>query len=700
MAEAPEGYVHVTKSGKTMQKRGGKWVEIVDIPQEVEPYKPKAFEPEQPGWDARIGRGFADTIQGVAQLGTRLTPDAIGQYVDPAILGASNFLTGGNATNTADFEREKNAELAIFEQGNKAAQDNFLGIDPYRLVGNVASTAPLAAATPATLGGAAALGAGAAATQYTPAEDTTDFLFGKAGQVGAGAAGGAAGYGIAQLIGKAAPPVYRLLSQNSPSSANKIQAELLAALRKQGLGPDDLDGETLSRFLNDAANQMDQYGDLDADALLRAARFQRLGLVDDARPTRAQITRDPTAWTEESNAAKLLNQKGMPNPIQERQRAIDQVLFDRIDDVRGIGAPSDDVGSSVIDTVQSIGQKTQQQVSAAYRAAENAPGAGQTIAAPERFVNDLVETYSTFDETIPPGVRKQLLSFTDGGNSLTVDNVSKFWRTINAQGMPGGSEGAALNQLRYATRAAIDRTARSGGENAKALREASLAAARRFGWIRGPANRPTRLIQDVIDGKVDSKAMANRLLNSSPEQMDHLRRFLTDFAPEGVDGRTAWEQVRRHVSQNLAGKMTGGMDERSWINFNGRNFAKAWRDLGPRRNILFNAEEFQLIDDLSRAVLDIQAVPRGATVNFSNTTPALFNILSRMNQVPGLRYLASTVSGALRFGDDFLEGVDASRAAQRAVSPILAPRGQQATTKAVAPYAVDTAAMLLNEAGR
>lgn len=34
MAEAPDGYIHRTSSGKTYQKRGGQWVNIVDVPRQ------------------------------------------------------------------------------------------------------------------------------------------------------------------------------------------------------------------------------------------------------------------------------------------------------------------------------------------------------------------------------------------------------------------------------------------------------------------------------------------------------------------------------------------------------------------------------------------------------------------------------------------------------------------------------------------
>jgi hypothetical protein len=79
--------------------------------------------------------------------------------------------------------------------------------------------------------------------------------------------------------------------------------------------------------------------------------------------------------------------------------------------------------------------------------------------------------------------------------------------------------------------------------------------------------------------------------------------------------------------------------------------------------------------------MDMNRVPRGAAVNFSNTTPALFNVLSRMNSIPILRYPAQMLTGALRIGDGFLEGVQAQQAAQKALSPFK-PGASQAVTEA------------------
>lgn len=620
-------------------------------------------EMPQPSVTARMGRGMMDVAQGVKQAAFR----------------AADAVTGNEAAPM--YEAGVNRELAQYEAGQGQ------GFDGARAAGGIAALAPAMLVPPgrgvasnAAIG--AAVGAGSGGALYTDTSEQ-DFLTGKAIQTGIGAIGGAAAPAAVSMGLRAATSMWAGLSNAAKavlaripgSSRDEILSTLNQAMQSVGVSMPSLSAEVQAVLMRDVVDSIRATGTFDAQALARRARMEGQGY----EPMTGQVTRDPHQYAFEANIAKV---EGVGQDVMDRYRFQNEKAMgdaEALETAVGGGRASAtdfQAGEQVQAAARRISSETQEKVSRAYNAARNTEGFGSEVPA-ERLRAELTEVYDVFEDVLPAPVARRVEELVDADRTPTVEQVNQALQLVNRRlgNSSAADQRAALGGTARALSRALDDFAEEGdSEAARAIREASRLAARRFGLLRGPRGNETTVVEGLLDGnaRVD-RFVQNRVINGNPSDLDHLRRFLTvgtDEFPPTQQGRDAWNAIRSAVIRNAneaAGVgRTGGAEANE---FNARAYSRFLRNLGAdRRAMLFTQEENAVIDMFDATMTDLFTVPPRSPVNYSNTTPLLANLFLRMSNVPVLGDMATVVVGLGRVGKEALEEAQQQAGAAGALS--------------------------------
>lgn len=348
--------------------------------------------PEVPSLAVKMGRGMYDVGQGLKQLYLMAT--------DPE--GAKKY--------TSDV----NAEIGRYEAGRAAGGQS--GMDFGRIAGAAVPgllAAPLGmpASVAGRLGVGALMGAGQGAAEFNP-EGT---FGGKALQTGAGAAGGLAGGAVLEAGAKVAAPIVSKVAQGSRAIFNRAtgattdDAARSAVVEQVGQDAwNAMDAARQDALVVNAKRVLGSGRSLDANAMARKADIEAIG----AKPTEAQITRDPSQYYWEQETAKL---RGPGDPLQQSFIEQNRVLMNQLPGMKPAGASGDAYATSegLRSGVQSFAKQSQADVSKAYTAAQEAEGRGDFINHKPFFdsVDQLLETHA---DVIPPPVAQRLAELRQG----------------------------------------------------------------------------------------------------------------------------------------------------------------------------------------------------------------------------------------------------------------------------------------------
>ena len=199
----------------------------------------------------------------------------------------------------------------------------------------------------------------------------------------------------------------------------------------------------------------------------------------------------------------------------------------------------------------------------------------------------------------------------------------------------------------------------SGDEGAVQAWNAAIRARADFGAKWESGNILEKLTETVGQGqarqlKVAPEAASNVVFGGTsngfltqPEAVRVMRNLQQNLPPE------QWNAIREEaflrIAQNAEGAYQGA--ERS---FSGVNLIKSWQNFQTKNpalaRLMFNDEERRLIGQFTRVAADVTGKVRGGD-NFSNTTPAMANIVQRLPflnrtlqlvvQMPGVRSLVN-----------------------------------------------------------
>lgn len=611
-----------------------------------EPYKMKPFVPSEPGFVAKMGRGISDITQGVEQIGRRVF---------------------GDDQDTAQWEAQKNAELQMYEQGAGP------GFDGGRMLGNIVATAPLAlipggAAAGVTTRVAAGAGAGALGSGATYVDTSQgDYTSQKAiqGTIGAvtGGVAGAVMPAVARGVGQVAQRLRGIAARLNLSSADDVVVTITRQAADSGIDLASLPDQVRQSFVDEAINQLDATGRLDMASLARRAQLERFGFTGDRAGTVGQITQDPTQWRQEF-ALKQMNEVGQP--LTDRFRAQNARIHEVAGELADSISPARDtqaIGLNAREVAQDVVDRSQNRVSAAYRAARNSPGVGDLVADAEGMRGRLTEVYDAYADSIPSNIKTRIERLVDGAKAPTVENLDEAIRLINKRRkFANPAEQAAVGELRSVLVRQLDRTAREGGEAAEGLRRAARLAARRFGFIRGDINQPSKIIE-ILDGGGRADNLVDRLMTGNVDDLDHLRRFFTEFDQEAFPRipaeqmRDTWNQIRGGVLRKINDAADVGtrhspaqdlLKPNAWFD--------KWHNLGEtRQRIFFSDQERETISaaiDVGRLLI---SEPPHTVANRSGTGGMMHMLKARtmqaLQRIPGIGAFANGFAGFIEAGE-------------------------------------------------
>ena len=537
----------------------------------------------EPNTLERIGRGAVDVRDGIQQMWLQLTqPDK-----------------------ARAFQEEKDRELAIYEHN---AGDGF---DFGRLGGQALAASPLMlAGAPAGLIGrtmaGGAEGAASAGSLYTKEGES------RLGNAQAGMIGGAlippALVGARKLGGKVASEASRLggLASAQVNLPNKIKL----ALSGVGIDISELSAQAQQNLMEAAQKQLSNTGILDPDSLKRKLDAESLGFVGDSGPTTSQITRSPRQWSEERNLSKL-DEAGAQ--LSGRYRNQD-LRFDELKNEVVGNIPDEDpwnAGESVFTAVKDKWKESQKSVGALYKDIREKFGNVRGVE-PISLNNALFDLEDdVFMDPIVESVRRRLGKY--GDEALTVRQSEELRKHIASL----GDQSPQMQRARGIIIDALDDDVVDGvGDDF--FKEARSAARARF------KDFETKLTKGIVEGKVAPDQLYSHVLRANAADLEGLKSNLSNSG--------AWDRMRQQVVTGLWAKAAPqGLDSR----FSGAAYNKELKKLGEKRlSILFEPDELAQIKKIAEVSKNMTYEPPYSSVNYSNTTPALINLMQKSRIAP------------------------------------------------------------------
>lgn len=635
------------------------------------PQAPGVGAPEAPPLLARIGHGASNITSGLQQL---------------------YYMATGDDAKLKQLTDQRNDEEALYQKGRGPNA----GIDWASMLGEAGMMAPAAlvsapASVPGRLALAGGIGAAQGASEFAP-EGT---VAGKAKNTAIGAVAGPVAQGATELAAPVVGKVVQKVAQGATAAKNLATGatsnQAAQSAVSKAIGQDTwnaLDAATQDALTSRAQSILARGRELDPEALLRQADINAVG----AKGTTGAITRDPSQWYWEQEAAKLRGPNGdVGAPLVQRFQEDNQALMAQLPGMRPTNAPSGyDAAEAAREAVQGFSKQSQKDVASLYDAA-GAQGADVPFdgASFMEKVRPIVETY---EDKISGPVMKRLREFDAGlqmdtqgsvadgttARAFTVDEATKLYKLINDSmgGEPGGV-GRAANALK----AALMDVGTSGPATQPAMgafQQATNAARQRFqtleprtiATLNDTNEAPVNFIEQMITGK-------------KPGEIAALRDVVQKQQPD------AWNGVKATTLDWLQRKATLNDPEGK---FSGKRFGDALDQIGQARlQEIFEPAELAQLGTIKRASYALTREPPYAAVNHSNSGSTFANLVNNRLVSPAavmashaVPVLGPMALGALATGREVMQDAARASAAKAAASPGLS---------AIAPTRVDPRAV-------
>jgi hypothetical protein len=520
------------------------------------------------------------------------------------------------------------AGVGPFSAAGSLAQKS---VDPLvRAIGSALKSAP--GAQLASAAGAGTAGQGAAEAGANP------YLSMLAAVLGGGA-GGLGGYGASKVVKAAGreffPSALEAVAPGSvPTAAPKAAAPAVEATAGSSpLPPSPAAAATLAQ--RTAANLTKAPG-ANPQAAARAADFGSLGMEG----TLGQVSRDPALFAQEQNL------RGTPtgSPLLYKFNGQNKQLGNALESVGGSGGTDYQAGKVIMPALQDLDNSMRQQVSAAYKAAEQSSGKSLNVPL-QGVAQDYAAVMHNFGDKVPSGVRNnfEALGLTSGSQKkvFTIDDAENLLKNLNANRTTDPATNLALDRLNQSVKQAILSADDQGGVFAgpRSMAKQRFDLHDQIPALADAANNPLNSAgysssmpfekfahTHVVNGNVDTVgALAQLLKQSAPAAFDELKGQIGNKLQSSAFG------------VNMAGDKV----------FRPEMYGKALKEqLGP--DLLGRVYSPQELDDLftiGRVGSYVNAHPAFAPVNTSNSGSAIVSLLS---QVPAIgKHIGSAAERAM-----------------------------------------------------
>jgi hypothetical protein len=462
-----------------------------------------------------------------------------------------------------------------------------------RAVGNVLTAVPgnqLAAATTGAASAGAAREAG----------------LGPGWQLGAGIAGGMAGSLGAAGIGSAASRARNAVAPR-PGNPEMAPAAVESALGSSPLAPSAAAQQELEKS---TATILANTPGADPTSAARAADAKRLGMS----LTLGQVTRDPALFAQEQNWRGLPAGSQLLSKFNTQNAQLGKVLSGAV----GEGQEAYQGGKQIVSSLADIDNSMSKQVSAAYKAAEQASGAKLDVPL-KGLAQDYAAVLHDFGDKVPSGVRNNFdaLGLMSGTQQkvFDVDAAEKLLKVINANRGADPAANEALRRLSESVKGALLGADDQGGV---------FAAPRQMAAQRFALHDSVPALADAAAGSIAPEDFGRKyLVNGDVDHVNALVNLLQEKNPAALD--VARGQVGDHIRTAAFGENMAG-DK----GFSPERYAKVLRNLGGTEKLgaLYGPEVTDDLYTIGRVGSYIHSEPSFSPVNRSNTGSAVLDMAS------------------------------------------------------------------------
>lgn len=611
----------------------------LNIP-EVKAFDPKDAKRTQ-AKEAGKTKAWESALLGFSDLGAGVLQGA--SYAADGVSGGLNKVFG-TKLDTTSYDRLTKQRKDIEDFHEMRRQENGQGVDGWRLAGQVAATAPMAAlgrgyqgakilsqAGAKVAGQNALVGAGIGASGF--ADNSNQRLSNTIlGGVG-GAVGGALGEKVGQGITKAGNTIKNQSARFSTEQTNQIlrsiDNKLDEALKPSGIKLSELSNDVQRILRADAKKALQAGKPLNPEAVARKAALEKVGI----KGTKGQITGDAKQWQQEAELAKL---QGVGDDLREKFISDNKRLGELLDnEAQATGGNSIDAfgaGKNAADSLVDQYSQNKQFVRQAYDFAKNAPG-NDVLISGQGFANDV---FTALDDQalasfLPADIRNIVKQINDNPQYFTLRKGEELIKVLNSHyksSMQMGEPTAttrALGVVRQALQGRQDEALRgllsTGGNNAAQAYQLARQAYKANTELRD--RMP--LLRDVL--KQQSKGSVNfddlykkHVLGGKVDELAQTIDVLKNTNPQAV------ADIQQEVIKDIIGKS---------INANGQfspaGMKRVLDALGDRKlNTIFNPEQVQRIKDIRMAGHYSVTQPNHAYVNNSNSAAGLANYFGKI----------------------------------------------------------------------
>lgn len=487
----------------------------------------------------------------------------------------------------------------------------------------------LAANPIAQLESAAAGGAAGEYVKETGGDGASQFVASLAGGVGAPVMMNAARNApkavmdaSKRFVEAIAPGVVKPANQNINVTINNV-------LRDSGIDFGQLPANVQASIRQDVSKALQMGERLSADALRRLVDYRT---VKGTTPTRATVTLDPVAITQQKNLAKLGASSKDPEAqlLARTEGDNNQALIAALNEM-GVNTADDiSVANTVMGTLGRRNDHAKSVIKNRYNQAKATDGRSAMLE-PSFFTNranDLLDE-ALLGGKLPSDVRNLLNRAATGEMPLTVDVAEQLKTRIGdlQRSTMDKAERASLGFVRQA----LDETPLAGNQGQQAIDAFNKARKANRSWMQVVEKTPA--LQAVRDGMEPDKFVQKFVIGNgdgaSVMSLANLKNLIKG-------DKEATGAIRSTIANHLKSRAIGNATDDAAANFSADRFNSALKSIGDRKLALFfSQEEINQLKAIGRIANYETAQPRGSAVNNSNTASAtIATVLDRIANSP------------------------------------------------------------------
>jgi len=469
------------------------------------------------------------------------------------------------------------------------------------------------------------------------------------------------GLGIA---GKAAGKELGIMAEGAKTAVQPLQEAFEKAKQK------------LPTIRYEATPTMKGMGAAEVDAArLRQERGNELLIPMGDDLTKSQITRNPGDVMFERETAKSPE---FGQPLQDKYAMQNDKLQRNLQaevDATGaemVGMDLPEFGKTVADTVGKYKNARYQEVSDAYKKAQDAGETAQPVS--YKSITDLIQKETQGRPTkkaqnpLYAIVEEELRANDPNGTGMiSINAMEDIRKLINEEADPSKKGSIRLSKQ---LRKEIDSsTENAGGDLYKEARAKNAAFEAEF-EDQGIIKDINRIKKGTSDRAVPLESLADRLLFRSTGA--DVKAVFATLEKMGADGQQLAKELRGFAAERIRQEATKGVGR----DINGKPYVSTAAldreikalDKSGKLDFLFGAKQAERFRTLNDFTKDLQTVPQG-TVNTSGTTSTLLSALGEMAASSALTGVPAPIATIATYGAQKYKGAQKAKKVQEYANP-------------------------------